>query len=194
MNVSRETQDALDRYADLLIKWNPKINLVAASTLKDARRRHFQDSLQVASLRPKAAKNWVDLGSGGGFPGAVVAIVHKPDLDVTLVESDMRKATFLRTVSRETKTPFTVLSKRIEDIPPLQADVVSARALAPLPLLLMYAHQHMTATGTALFPKGETWREEVADAQKQWRFSLDTHTSTTNPNAVILEIGDISRA
>lgn len=194
MNVSRETQDALDRYADLLIKWNPKINLVAASTLKDARRRHFQDSLQVASLRPKAAKNWVDLGSGGGFPGAVVAIVHKPDLDVTLVESDMRKATFLRTVSRETKTPFTVLSKRIEDIPPLQADVVSARALAPLPLLLMYAHQHMTATGTALFLKGETWREEVADAQKQWRFSLDTHTSTTNPNAVILEIGDISRA
>lgn len=194
MNVSRETQDALDRYADLLIKWNPKINLVAASTLKDARRRHFQDSLQVASLRPKAAKNWVDLGSGGGFPGAVVAIVHKPDLDVTLVESDMRKATFLRTVSRETKTPFTVLSKRIEDIPPLQADVVSARALAPLPLLLMYAHQHMTATGTALFLKGETWREEVADAQKQWRFSMDTHTSTTNPNAVILEIGDISRA
>lgn len=193
MSVSRETQYALDRYADLLTKWNPRINLVASSTIKDVQTRHFEDSLQVASLRPSGSKTWVDLGSGGGFPGAVVAIVHKGDLGVTLVESDTRKATFLRTVSRETNTPFTVLSKRIEAIPSLHADVVSARALAPLPKLLAHVDQHMQPAGTALFQKGESWREEVLEARKQWHFSMETHTSVTNPNAVILEIGDLSR-
>ena len=113
MNVSRETSERLDVYLSLLRKWSPKINLVSASSLNDAARRHFDDSLQVASLCPKNAKTWVDLGSGGGFPGAVVAIaLREKGLKVTLIESDQRKVAFLRSVSRETNTPFTVLHPR----------------------------------------------------------------------------------
>lgn len=194
MNVSRETERRLSVYLDLLRKWSPKINLVSAESLKDAWARHFVDSLQVASLCPDDTQTWVDLGSGGGFPGAVVAIaMAEAGVDVILVESDQRKATFLRTVSRETNVPFRVIAKRIEDIEPLQADVVSARALAALPDLLHLADFHMAPTGCALFQKGATWRNEVVEAQKQWRFSCETHRSETGPDAAILKIGDLSR-
>ncbi|MCK0151269.1 16S rRNA (guanine(527)-N(7))-methyltransferase RsmG [Marivita sp. S6314] len=197
MNVSRETQQKLDLYLELLRKWSPKINLVSQDSLKDAARRHFEDSLQISELVGADSETWTDLGAGGGFPGAVIAIVRaeqQPDFRMTLVESDQRKATFLRTVSRETQTPITVLAKRIEDIPPLTADVVSARALASLDKLLDYASLHLRDGGTCVFPKGMTWRQEVEDAQKLWRFTYKAHTSITNPDAAILEIGDLSRA
>ena len=197
MSVSRETQDRLNIYLELLRKWSPKINLVSAETLSTAAERHFADSLQIADLYRHEAGHWVDLGSGGGFPGAVVAIVKAeecPDIKVILVESDQRKATFLRTVSRETGVCFNVVAKRIENLEPLEADVLSARALAPLDVLLGYSEQHLKKGGTALFAKGETWRYEVEDASKSWRFSLKSHKSRTNPNAAILEIGDLSRA
>lgn len=194
MNVSRETQERLDIYLELLRKWSPKINLVSQDSLKDAGKRHFDDSLQVASLCPKDAKSWVDLGSGGGFPGAVVAIaLGDRDIDITLIESDQRKATFLRTVSRETKTPFAVIAERIENVPPMKSDVISARALAPLEELLGFAEQHLAPTGVAFFMKGESWRTEVNAAQKKWRFVCEAHTSVTHPDAAILEIGGLSR-
>lgn len=194
MNVSRETKERLDIYLELLRKWSPKINLVSQESLKDAGNRHFDDSLQVASLCPKDAKSWVDLGSGGGFPGAVVAIaLGDRDIDVTLIESDQRKATFLRTVSRETKTPFAVIAERIENVPPMKSDVISARALAPLEELLGFAEQHLAPTGVAFFMKGESWRAEVDAAQKKWRFACKAHTSVTHPDAAILEIGGLSR-
>lgn len=194
MNVSRETKERLDIYLELLRKWSPKINLVSQESLKDAGNRHFDDSLQVASLCPKDAKSWVDLGSGGGFPGAVVAIaLGDRDIDVTLIESDQRKATFLRTVSRETKTPFAVIAERIENVPPMKSDVISARALAPLEELLGFAEQHLAPTGVAFFMKGESWRTEVDAAQKKWRFACKAHTSVTHPDAAILEIGGLSR-
>lgn len=194
MNVSRETKERLDIYLELLRKWSPKINLVSQESLKDAGNRHFDDSLQVASLCPKDAKSWVDLGSGGGFPGAVVAIaLGDRDIDVTLIESDQRKATFLRTVSRETKTPFAVIAERIENVPPMKSDVISARALAPLEELLGFAEQHLAPTGVAFFMKGESWRTEVDAAQKKWRFACKANTSVTHPDAAILEIGGLSR-
>lgn len=191
MNVSRET---LDIYRDLLSKWSPKINLVSAQTLKDAGSRHFDDSLQVADLCPVGAETWADLGSGGGFPGAVVAMARKDrDLAVTLVESDQRKAAFLRTVSRETGVPFKVITGRIEEIEPLDADVVSARALAPLEVLLGFMERHAKPDGIGVFMKGSTWQSEVDIARKKWRFTLKAHTSVTRPDAAILEIGGLSR-
>ncbi|WP_439123583.1 16S rRNA (guanine(527)-N(7))-methyltransferase RsmG, partial [Marivita sp.] len=181
-------------YLDLLTKWSPKINLVSSSSLKDAGKRHFDDSLQVASLCPDSATTWCDLGSGGGFPGAVVAIaLADRGLDVTLVESDQRKAAFMRTVSRETNVPFTVIAKRIEEVKGLKADVISARALAPLVDLLDFSDHHMDQGGTSLFMKGGTWRHEIVDAQKKWRFTYEAHKSVTQPDAAILEIGGLSR-
>lgn len=194
MNVSRETQERLDIYLELLRKWSPKINLVSQESLKDAGKRHFDDSLQLASLCLQDVKSWIDLGSGGGFPGAVVAIaLEDQGIDFTLIESDQRKATFLRTVSRETNTPFTVIAERIENVPPMKSDVISARALAPLDELLGFAEQHLAPTGVAFFMKGGSWRTEVDVAQKKWRFTCEAHTSVTHPDAAILEIGGLSR-
>lgn len=191
MNVSRETMDI---YQNLLRKWSPKINLVSPHTLNTSGERHFDDSLQIAALCPAHAKNWVDLGSGGGFPGAVVAIALKDrGVGVTLVESDQRKAAFLRTVSRETKVPFEVIAKRIEDVEPLEADVVSARALAPLNDLLGFMERHASPKGIGLFMKGSTWQSEVDIARKKWRFTCEPHTSETHPGSAILEIGGLSR-
>lgn len=195
-NVSRETMTRLTHYEALLRKWNPAINLVARSTLDRIWERHFRDSTQVFDLAPAAARCWVDLGSGGGFPGLVVAILaadERPDLRVTLVESDMRKAAFLTTVARETKIPATVLSKRIEELEPLEADVLSARALAPLDRLLAHAERHLAASGVAIFPKGAAWRDELRLALETWRFSYENSVSVTDPVATVLTIGGISR-
>ena len=194
--VSRETREKLGLYQELLVKWSKKINLVSAISLGDASSRHFEDSLQLLELVRGTPRTWVDLGSGGGFPGLVVAILAQeklPDLKVTLVESDQRKCAFLRTVSRETSCPVEVLPGRIEAIPALDGDILSARALADLPTLLRYAQRHMKSGGTALFPKGRSWQSELKEAEKAWSFDWQRHKSRTNPEAVILEIGAISR-
>lgn len=193
-DVSRETREKLDAYLELLKQWNPKINLVAPRTLTQAWQRHIIDSAQIYRHIPEGATTWVDLGSGGGFPGLVVAILAQdtcPDLSVTLVESDARKSAFLRTVARTTGVKVSIKVDRIETIPPMRQDVVSARALAPLPLLLEYVHHHIAPNGTALLMKGATWEKELADADATWRFSCIPHKSETDPNAVILEVGDL---
>lgn len=195
LDVSRETQERLEHYLSLLEKWNPAINLVSKSTLRDAWGRHFIDSAQLMSVAPTAA-HWADLGSGGGFPGMVCAIMAKevsPDTVFTLVESDQRKSAFLRTVSRETDTPVRVIAERFENVPPLGADVLSARALAPLTALLGFAEQHLSPKGTCLFPKGGNWRAEVKVALETWRFDAVEHQSRTDPASVILSIKDIAR-
>lgn len=195
IDVSRETLDRLHAYVALLEKWNPRINLVARSTLGQVWERHFVDSAQVFGYAPEDAEHWVDLGSGGGFPGLVVATLaleYRPNLRVTLVESDTRKATFLRTVIRELGLNAKVIDKRIEAIEPLGADVLSARALADLSMLLVFSDQHLSEKGTALFPKGATWEKEVLDAQQTWRFSYDRFTSKTEAEAVILRIREVS--
>ena len=141
-------------------------------------------------------QKWVDLGSGGGFPGAVVAIIareHRPDLRFTLIESDQRKAVFLRTVARETAIRFEVLAERIETVAAQNCDILSARALAGLDALLGFADRHMATSGTALFQKGASWEKEVRDAEKAWRFNLKPIESQTERAAAILKITGVSR-
>lgn len=195
-DVSRETTGRLEIYADLLRRWNPKINLVSKSTIANLWARHMLDSAQIFGLAPDSAQTWGDLGSGGGFPGAVVAIMAqelRPGMSVTLIESDQRKATFLRTVARETGTAFAVRAERIEATEPLAADVISARALAPLTDLLFFAKRHLALGGVAIFPKGANARNEIAAALETWRFDCETYPSETDEEAVILKIGDIER-
>lgn len=196
LDVSRETRARLERFAALVAKWSPAINLVSRGDLGDIWSRHVADSAQVHACAPETALTWVDLGSGGGFPGAVVAILaaeRRPELRVTCIEADARKAAFLRTVSRETGVAFDVVTARAETVPPARADVVSARALAPLDRLLAHAARHLTAGGTGLFPKGARHEEELSAARKRWRFRAERIKSVTNPQAVILKIGEISR-
>lgn len=194
-NVSRETFDRLSTYERLMAKWNPRINLVSRNSLPDFWTRHIADSLQVFDCRPEGA-HWVDIGSGGGLPGLVAVIAARdaaPQMRFTLVESDQRKCAFLRTVLRETGCQATVLSQRVEDLAPMATDILSARALADLDQLLSFATPHLIGSGTALFPKGVSWKKEVDNARKQWNFDLDTITSLTEPNAVILKIRGIAR-
>ncbi|QIZ82561.1 16S rRNA (guanine(527)-N(7))-methyltransferase RsmG [Thalassovita gelatinovora] len=186
--------DRIERYAGLLEKWNSSINLVARSTLENLWNRHIIDSAQMFQYAPKGARNWVDLGSGGGFPGIVIAILaaeHGSEMQVTLVESDTRKVAFLRTVIRETGINALTINERIENISSLQADVVSARALADLTTLLNFADHHLAKNGVALFPKGVNWEKELKDACQTWRFSCQRFKSETDAGAVILRIEDI---
>lgn len=196
LNVSRETFAKLEAYAALLEKWNPKINLVSRESLGDLWVRHIQDSAQLHALAPNPCKTWVDLGSGGGFPGLVIAIMsleHGSPEEVILVESDQRKATFLRTVIRELSLPARVICDRIEAIPALNADVLSARALAELDKLLEFAEQHLAPDGTALFPKGARWEKELQAAQTQWNFTHRVDKSLTETGPVILSVKGASR-
>lgn len=192
-DVSRETLDKLADYAELIRKWTPKINLVAKSTLPDLDSRHMWDSAQV--YRPRQGP-WLDVGSGGGLPGVVVAILAQQaedKLEMTLVESDQRKATFLRTCSRELELGFSVISQRIEDIRPQDASTISARALAPLDHLLRLTTPHLAADGMCIFQKGAHWRDEIEAAHENWRFSWDAKPSKTHAEAVVLELKDIQR-
>lgn len=196
LNVSRETMEKLEHYLEMLKKWNPAINLVAKSTIEDAWTRHFVDSIQVFQHAPDNWRHWADFGSGGGFPGAVIAILagaNEASRQVTLVESDQRKAAFLRSVLRETSSPGTVAAKRVEAIPSLSADVVSARALADLTKLLEFADLHCAENSTYLFPKGANWQKEVLLAEESWSFDYTAITSGTDPNAIILKIGGLAR-
>jgi 16S rRNA (guanine527-N7)-methyltransferase len=196
LNVSRETFERLETYVELVKKWNPAINIVSRKSLDDIWSRHIVDSVQVFSVIHNAT-SWLDMGSGGGFPGAVIGILARefsPDMKVTLMESDQRKCAFLRNVSRETSSEFKVISKRIEQADPQNADVVSARALTDLGGLLSFCERHLNASGTAVLPKGASWKKEVTEAQRDWQFQLDPITSITEPEAVILKIKGIERA
>lgn len=196
-DVSRETRERLETYASLLVKWNPRINLVSKASLGEMWTRHFADSAQIHALAPHPVDHWVDLGSGGGFPGLVIAILAMDSGSpqrVTLVESDARKFAFLRAVIRETGAPATVLNDRIEMIAPQGADVLSARALADLDGLLGFAERHLAADGVALFPKGASWQKELEAAQRTWRFDYRLAKSKTESGPVVLAITGVSRA
>ena len=190
-DVSRETA-ALADYAAMLRKWNPAINLVSPTTLDEIETRHIADSRALAEVASAATGNWVDLGSGGGFPGMVMAIC-RPDLSVALIESDRRKASFLRSVIRELGlTNATVIADRIESVDPLNAASVSARALASLPQLMAYVQRHLDPNGKAWLMKGRNWQAEVAAARHSWSFDLTAHPSSTDSEAAILEISVIN--
>jgi len=194
-DVSRETEQGLQIFEDLLRKWTKKINLVAPSTLNDLRTRHIDDSLQLYALIADYRGKVVDLGSGGGLPGAILAIadINNADRTYTLIEADQRKATFLRTVARESMAKFTVLSERIEEAPPQDADIITARALAPLTKLFEMCERHLKPGGIAFFLKGETAQEEIKTAKAAWSFSHSTYPSKTNPKSTVLKIERLAR-
>lgn len=192
LGVSRETVDLLEAYVDLIVKWSPRINLVSKSSLDAVWQRHIVDSIQVSSTAPQNADTWADLGSGGGLPGIVVSIL-RPETKMTLVESDQRKATFLRTCIHTLGLNAQISSQRIEQVPPLNVTIVSARALAPLPLLLGYASRHLAPDGIAILPKGRKAEQELAEARKTWSFHCTQTPSQTESEAQILRIERITR-
>lgn len=194
MTVSRETADLLVEYARLVRKWTPRINLIAPGTVAELEQRHIADSLQLFTLADPRRQAWCDLGSGGGFPGLVVAIAAQGrDVPVTLIESDRRKSAFLATVIRELGLrDTTVLTRRIEAAPAQKAAVVSARALAPLPRLMSYVHQHLAPGGAAWLMKGARWQQEIHDARQSWRFEVEPQPSSTDPEATILHVTKIA--
>lgn len=189
LSVSRETEQRLQRIQSLLEKWNPAINLVSKATIPSAWQRHILDSAQLYAEMD--FDHWADLGSGGGFPGLVIAALaaeKNPSGTIVLVEVDKRKATFLREAVRMLGLRAEVIAERIENLAPLNVDVLSARALAPLPLLCEYALRHLDPGGTALFLKGAGWRDEVSESQRLWAFDYDVVPSETDPSAVILKV------
>ena len=168
----------LDVFVGLLLRWQATINLVAPSTLPHVWARHVGDSMQVQAAVP-TARRWVDLGSGGGFPGLVTALVlmGKPDAVVHLVESDKRKAAFLRTVVRETEAPASVRAERIDRFVSTHrapVDAVSARALAPLPQLIQYARPLLENGAVGVFPQGETAVAELTGLGADRRFAVES--------------------
>ena len=197
LSVSRETISALRAFESEVRRWNPTVNLVSRSSIDHLWDRHILDSAQIFQACPKEADHWLDLGSGGGFPGAVIAILARellPHLRITLVESDQRKAAFLRQTVQRLGLSASVEATRVEALVPQAADVVSARALAPLSVLLDLAEPHLKPEGTCLFPKGIRHADEVLDAQRSWRFDLDAFPSALHPGAAILIIRKLERA
>ena len=196
VNVSRETFEDLQQFADLVCKWTPKINLISPATIPELWERHIVDSAQIYRFAPESYKKWVDIGSGGGFPGIIMAIIAKtqqPDALFVLIESDQRKATFLRTAARELNLRVTVLAERIENAAAQGADVVSARALSTLSTLLPLIERHLNSDGQAILHKGKKAGEEIADARQNWRFDLEEFSSLTDLGGQILIVKGISR-
>lgn len=196
VNVSRETFENLVAYANLIEKWNPKINLIAKSTVTDIWERHIVDSAQVWPNRPKKAKSWVDIGTGGGMPGLVMAIIakeHAPNIEFHFVESDARKCAFLRNAVRELDLDVRIHNERIEKLDLARVDVVSARALASLDKLLELSQELLEPSGNCLFLKGESYAKEITEARRNWRFEETTISSVTSSNAALLKIKEIRR-
>jgi len=200
--VSRETTQKFETYAALLKKWQKAVQLVAPSTLDVTWSRHFADSAQLAALAPPAARSWLDFGSGAGFPGLVIAILAQdpgsplPNVRVILVESDTRKAAFLREVARQVGVAVDILGTRIES-PTTRAkvgtvEVVSARALAPLNDLLQLAHPFWQPATVGLFLKGREVEKEVDAARFAWSFELELKPSLTDPAARVACVRNLS--
>ena len=189
--VSRETADRLDRFLALVLAWNPTINLVGKQDAAQLRHRHLDDSLALLPHLPPDFERAIDLGSGGGFPGLVLAIATGRPFD--LVESDQRKAAFLREAARITEAPATVHAERIERVRLAPAPLVTARALAPLPALLGWATPLLAPGGVCVFPKGRTVDEELTAARLQWHMRVEQWSNPLAPDAYILRLSEISR-
>ncbi|MDA0357875.1 MAG: 16S rRNA (guanine(527)-N(7))-methyltransferase RsmG [Proteobacteria bacterium] len=186
LNVSRETIDKFRAFLTLLEKWQARINLVANSTLAEAWQRHILDSGQLAAFYPPETKNIMDVGSGAGFPGLVLAIMGGVTVD--LVESDQRKAVFLSTVIRELDLPAKVHNQRIETLPQLFPNVITARALAPVPKLLKLIENQLSPESVCLFLKGAAVQDELTNLQTYSTMDATTHPSLSGPTGVVLEL------
>jgi len=194
-DVSRETLRRLEAYAALLTHWSRRINLIGPATAETIWSRHIADSAQLFDLAPATATSWADLGSGAGLPGlpiAALAAEKAPEINMTLIESDTRKAAFLATAAREMGLAVTIESQRIEALAPRHFDVVSARALAPLDRLCALAHRfsgQSQGRGTVfLFPKGARLDSELTAAAARWHIHAERIASRTDPEATVLKI------
>ena len=191
-DVPRGTMQQLARYAELLEEWQRKMNLVGPATLPDLWGRHFADSAQLLRHAPGCNK-WLDIGSGGGFPGMLLAILGVEQ--VSLVESIAKKARFLQALRDELglQQQVSVLPQRIEQLPSLQVDVATARAVASLDRLLDWSLPHVRPGGLWLFPKGRSWEEEAGEARKRFSFDLSVLPSMTDAEARILRVCKLKR-
>ena len=189
--VSRETAERLDCYVAALLRWNRTINLVSRRDESDIWERHVADCLQLAKLIPHGTTHAIDLGSGAGLPGLVLAIAT--GIPFHLIEADQRKAAFLREAGRLTAAPITVHAGRIERLRLPSAPLVTARACAPLATLLAWAAPLLAADGICLFPKGRTADSELTSAALQWHMRVETLRSRTDADSRIFRISDISR-
>ncbi len=187
--VSRETAEKLKLYADLLVKWQSKINLVGPATIPDLWRRHFLDSAQMAKHLPDGPI--LDLGSGAGFPGLVLAVMGKGP--VHLVESDARKCAFLREAARITGAQAVIHNQRIESLKPFPVVAVTARALASLEKLLSMAENFLDAETQCLFLKGRNCEDELTEAGKEWIMQVDRLPSLSDPSGIILHLREVHR-
>lgn len=196
--VSRETLDRLQVYADLLRRWQKAVNLVAPGTLHQVWHRHLADSAQLYALLPPNAVRHLDIGSGGGFPGLVLAIMaaDRPGWRTTLVESDQRKCAFLREIARHAGIAVEIVTKRIEISETRSmvgaVDVVTARALASLDRLLSYSSPFCSASTVGLFLKGKGVEQELAEAGCHWRFQHRLIPSVTQDGAFVVEVRHLS--
>ncbi|VAV88335.1 16S rRNA (guanine(527)-N(7))-methyltransferase [hydrothermal vent metagenome] len=197
--VSRETLQQFGQIEIALKQWSKRFNLVAPASLAAFWARHVLDSVQLLALAPKTATNWMDLGSGAGFPGMILAcqLAERPDAKMLLVEANGKKASFLQHCARITGAPVTVLQQRIEQIPQLtpaqKPDVITARALADLSTLLGFCQPLVHAKTVLLLPKGQNVTEELTLARKQWKLELRVAPSLTSDSASVLRIGAFSR-
>ena len=189
--VGPETLDRLAAYADLLRTWQKRINLVGPATLGDLWRRHMLDSAQLLPLIPPETKSLLDLGSGAGFPGLVLAVLGMRG--VNLVESDARKCAFLQEAARITGTEISLHRRRIEDLTPFKVDVITSRACAPLPKLLDLVQPFLSLGTICVFPKGKTAEQELTESQKNWIIKSSRISSLTDSRAQILKLEDIRR-
>lgn len=193
MQLSSEILENLKRYHSLLLKWQPKINLISNNTMNEAWKRHFEDSLQLLDILPNEPQILYDLGTGAGFPGLVLAIANK-NYSVHLIESDQKKCSFLKTVSRETNAKAQIVNKRIEDVSrETLPDIVTARALASLEALFEYSKDWIEKNPNMMlvFMKGENADQELKALNKKWQYNCRTHQSKTNENSKILVFTDI---
>lgn len=193
-DVSRETMDKLDIFHGLLAKWTASINLISKPTRDQIWSRHILDSAQIWQHKPSKHKIWVDIGTGGGFPGLILAIMAEDDTEFHFVESDARKCAFLRNASREVGVSVTVHTQRIESMSGLCADVVSARALATVDKLLTLTTDILADDGVCMFQKGAACDIEIEEAQNNWAFLYDIKPSITSNEGALLTIKDIQRA
>ncbi len=196
VRVSRETLDRLVDYAESVVAWSRSISMVSSTDPSRLWQRHILDSAQLWPLQNRHTQTWVDLGSGAGLPGVVLAIIgHQlaPDIRFHLVESDQRKAAFLRFIESKQKLGLIIHAKRIEALAPLSAQTVTARALAPLPKLLGLVSRHLAVGGTALLPKGENVANELLQAAEKWHFISEQHPSKLDSRARILQISNIEK-
>lgn len=188
-HISRETLAHLKLYAGMLAEWNNRQNLVSRASLNEMWLRHFWDSAQLAEFVPARAKSLVDLGSGAGFPGLVLAeLLRDRAIDVVLYESTQKKRNFLETVARRLNLTVAVRAERIETATPEIFDVIVARALAPLDKLLAYAQRFWGPNTTGLFLKGQNMVPELTEAHKYWKMMLQKYPSRTSDTGVVLEI------